>query len=142
MNMSYVEKNLMKNEEILYTGNTHWSYWIKPIVLSTITSALLISVPILLFIPVVILLNAALDYFGREIALTNKRVIGKTGFIKRTSIDSKLDKIDSVILNQGIIARVFGSGTIIISTSGLNSPFTWLDKPNDFRSAVNDKMHA
>ncbi len=53
-----------------------------------------------------------------EFAVTNKRVIAKTGLIQRNSLDLRLPKIESVEINQGILGRLLGFGTITITGSG------------------------
>lgn len=93
-------------------------------------------------VAILILVFTALNYFGNEIALTNKRVIGKTGVLRRNSIDLKIDKIDSVVLDQGIVARMLGSGNIVVSSANSKSGFPFIDNPTGFRSAVNERLYA
>ncbi|MCD6461400.1 MAG: PH domain-containing protein [Thermoplasmata archaeon] len=52
-------------------------------------------------------------------ALTQKRILAKTGIISRQSMDCPHDKVQNVTLKQGIFERLLGFGTIIFSTAGI-----------------------
>ncbi|MBV6506167.1 MAG: hypothetical protein ILNGONEN_01739 [Syntrophorhabdaceae bacterium] len=69
-----------------------------------------------------------------EFVITNKRIIVKTGLIRRKSLEMNLQKIESVNVEQGIMARILGYGTVtIIGTGGTKESFTDISKPLVFR---------
>ena len=43
--MSYVDANLMKDEEVLYRGKVHWSFWIGPTILALLFGIVAIPLP-------------------------------------------------------------------------------------------------
>jgi uncharacterized membrane protein YdbT with pleckstrin-like domain len=53
-----------------------------------------------------------------EFAITNKRVIIKTGLISRKTFEMNHSKIESVNVDQGIVGRILGYGTVRIVGSG------------------------
>jgi uncharacterized membrane protein YdbT with pleckstrin-like domain len=58
------------------------------------------------------LIGALIKVYTSEFAVTNKRVIFKTGFIHRTSLDVFLKNVGGVSVDQDILGRVFDYGAI------------------------------
>src|ERR1700688_3709299 len=107
--MSYVEKHLIEGETVVYTTRLHWSVLIWPMVLGLIFGAsgvaLLVrstsnsggqsgsSTPmmaggvILLVVAVICVGTGAIKRNATEMAVTNKRVILKVGFVTRSAFE-------------------------------------------------------
>jgi uncharacterized membrane protein YdbT with pleckstrin-like domain len=123
--MRYVENNLIPGEQVVYRAELHWIIFIWPAIFSLI----LIGIPWLI--------AAILQKKTTEMAVTNKRVIIKTGIISRRTIEMNLSKIENIEVNQSLIGRIFGYGIItIIGTGGTHEPFNTVSQPLDFRKAV------
>jgi uncharacterized membrane protein YdbT with pleckstrin-like domain len=72
-----------------------------------------------------------------EFAVTSRRVIVKTGFLSRSTIEIQLSKVESVEVKQDILGRLLNFGSIIVAgTGGTREPFTMIDDPLQFRRAV------
>ena len=75
--------------------------------------------------------------FTTEVAVTNRRVISKTGFIKRRTVEMHMDKVESVDVDQSILGRVFNYGDITVRGTGATlEPFRSIGAPLDFRNHV------
>jgi uncharacterized membrane protein YdbT with pleckstrin-like domain len=123
--MSYVENNLIQGEQVVYRAELHWIIFIWPVIFSFV----LIGIPWLI--------AAILQKKTTEMAVTNKRVIIKTGIISRRTIEMNLSKIENIEVNQSIIGRIFGYGIItIVGTGGTHEPFKNVSQPLDFRKSV------
>ncbi|UOO81955.1 PH domain-containing protein [Uruburuella testudinis] len=73
-----------------------------------------------------------------ELALTNKKVIAKFGFIRRSTIELNLDKVESISVEQGFIGRIFNFGSIVVrGTGGSQAPIPYIAQPLEFRRQVN-----
>ncbi|MBP5779005.1 MAG: PH domain-containing protein, partial [Campylobacter sp.] len=70
-----------------------------------------------------------------ELALTNKRVIAKFGFISRDSVDLRLEKVESLSFSQDILGRIFNFGYIVINGAGNKTPIPFISKPIEFKKA-------
>jgi len=89
--MNYIESNLQPGEEIKYVAKLHFFLFVQPLVLLLLgwwlygpeTAALHYSGIFLLFIGVVSLVQRLLVKIGSTYAVTNKRVVLKTGVISR-----------------------------------------------------------
>ena len=94
--------------------------------------------PVMFFI---IALCSALNIIGTEYAITNKRLIGKTGFIFRNNVDIRLVKLESVILDQSILGRLLGYGNIIFNGTGSGkSAFLYVRNPMIVKNLINQTL--
>ncbi len=97
--------------------------------------------PVLTVIGVTILLWVAVQVWTTEMAVTNKRIIYKTGLIARNTTELMIGKVESVQVNQGITGRLFGFGQVDVSGTGSNSAkFKGVVDPLAFRAAVSLNM--
>lgn len=51
-------------------------------------------------------------FLTTELALTNKKVIGKVGLIRTHSVASALNKIQNISISSGLFGKIFSYGTI------------------------------
>lgn len=114
--MSYISKNLINGENIVYTTKYHWIIFISLKSLLT------------LFI------GPLLHFLYDEFTITNKRVVVKTGIISRKTTEMNLSRIESVNIDQSILARILGYGSItLIGTGGTREIFHRISRPLEFR---------
>jgi Bacterial PH domain len=152
---SYVDKYLMPGENVVYSTQLHWAVFLPLIFWSVITG-------ILFFIGIIgnhaLIIGALLmGFFGgiplaitsliamvtSEFVVTNKRVLIKTGWIRRYSLETLLTKIESIRVEQSVLGRVLDYGTIVISgTGGSKEPFHKIADPMLFRRRVQDQISA
>ena len=94
--MSYVEKNLMPGEQIEYRANLHWLVFLLPILLFIPAVWLyFVGGDIARFLAVILIVGvlvtgliAVIERRTSEFAVTNKRVLIKTGLIRRHSLSA------------------------------------------------------
>ncbi|MHB8884976.1 MAG: PH domain-containing protein [Methylovirgula sp.] len=133
--MSYVKHILQPGEDVLAIGRLHWIiYWHALVwfLACAVSGAvavhyhetnyrwlIAIAVTALLFLfGLIALIRAWWHAFTTEIAVTTHRVIYKRGFINRHTDEMNIDKIESVIVDQSILGRILGYGTIDIRGTG------------------------
>jgi uncharacterized membrane protein YdbT with pleckstrin-like domain len=51
-------------------------------------------------------------------AVTNHRVIYKRGFIRRHTVEMNMDKVETVDVDQSLLGRILGFGTIRVLGTG------------------------
>lgn len=124
---SYIEQVLGKDEQIVATAKlTRWIYLV-PAIFTIATLGLLC--PILIF--------PWLQRATTDLGVTNKRVIAKSGLIRRHTVEQRIQKIESIRVSQGIFGRLFDYGTIMIhGTGGATTPIAMVDQPLAFKRAV------
>jgi uncharacterized membrane protein YdbT with pleckstrin-like domain len=134
----YVDEVLIEGERVVYTGHiTLWSLW----------HLLLFGVLLLpIGIGLILLIIAYVRYKSTELAITNKRVIAKTGFVSRHTIELNINRVESLQVTQSIFGRIFNFGTLIISGGGNpQAPIAGISNPLEFRKAfieVQDQASA
>lgn len=76
-----------------------------------------------------------------KLAVTNRRVIGKTGILSIRTIDFHIDKIDNVSYNAGFWGNLFHYYTIrIAGTSGNSKTVELISNAQAFKNTVNDAI--
>jgi uncharacterized membrane protein YdbT with pleckstrin-like domain len=144
--MSYVENNLMPGEYVAHQGTIHWFIFVPGAAFFLIGLSLSGSeVPglggLIIFLSLFSLLKALFTYIGTELAVTNKRVIAKTGLIRRNTIELNHAKVESFNVDQGIMGRIFGFGTVTVNgTGGVRTPIRAICEPLEFRRKAIEQM--
>ncbi|MDR9944480.1 PH domain-containing protein [Enterobacter hormaechei subsp. xiangfangensis] len=73
--------------------------------------------------------------WSTELALTNQRVIAKVGLIRRNTVELRIEKVESLGINQGILGRIFNNGSIVIKcTGGTNTQIPKNKQPMQYRN--------
>ena len=146
--MSYIERNLMDNEQIFYKGKLHWVIFILPIICSNYCNGIFQCRYYLRWRYVWNTCgsyrNAFIFYYKTsEFGITNERVIVKIGFIRRKSVEILLKKVEGVEVDQSIMGRILGFGSItIIGTGGTRDPFDKISNPLKFRKKAQEQILA
>ncbi|MFA4995057.1 MAG: PH domain-containing protein [Bdellovibrionales bacterium] len=161
--MSYLSKALLPHEEILYVATLHWIIFVPGMLLAafgglagaycyeivgsvlgeTYVSSIgrvLAGISMLFALTgFVLLLGAVVRQSSTELAITNKRLIAKYGFISRATFEIMINRVTGVNFEQTIMGRVFGYGTVLVhGTGGDVSPFDGVSNPQGFQHALMD----
>jgi uncharacterized membrane protein YdbT with pleckstrin-like domain len=108
---SYVDSVLISGETVLHRG--HVSFWPHAgKILLGIVLLPVFGIGLIFFAWVYVI------YRTTEIAITNKRIIAKFGFVSRSTTEINLPKIESLQVEQSVTGRLFGYGTIIVAGAG------------------------
>lgn len=79
-------------------------------------------------------------FFTTRLIITNKRISGKTGLLNTNVLDSPLNKINGVQIQQGMFGKMFNYGTISITTASTVFNFKYIDKPFEFKQILNNQI--
>jgi uncharacterized membrane protein YdbT with pleckstrin-like domain len=161
--LSYVEKHLIPGEAIRYQTKLHWIVMLRhaliAAVLLFIGGGLLLSLwssrkgsdysqAALRLVGFVCVGGAGgLFAFGimrrtaTEMAVTNKRVIVKTGLAERRTTEILLSRIESVVVDEPPLGRILGYGTVIVrGIGGTPEVFQNIQHPLQFREQVQTQI--
>jgi uncharacterized membrane protein YdbT with pleckstrin-like domain len=152
--MRYVRRVLQPGETIVYATRLHWVIYIHTILLliaciicaaaavsTSDNQGISLALGIAAVIFLLLALSAGLRVFIRrvttELAVTDHRVIYKSGLLSRHTIEMNRDKVESVDVDQTILGRIFGYGTVIVrGTGGSLEPIRNIGDPLSFRSHI------
>lgn len=148
--MSYIDNNLLTGENVTYRAKLHWIVFAWPIIWLIVAIVLFSNgnsaagfgtIAIILFILTGI--TSLVSYLTSEFGVTNKRVLVKIGFIRRNSLEVLLNKVEGIQVNQGILGRILGFGTVRVSgTGGTRDPFHKISAPLKLRRAAQEQIVA
>jgi len=141
--MGYVDSNLLPNEHVTYRARVHRIIYLLPVcvlivaLVLAVASGSWIAGGVLGLIGLVLLVPPWIRSISSEFAVTNKRVLVKVGLIRRHSLELLLQKVEGIGVDQGIVGRVLGYGTITVSgTGGTREAFRMIANPLEFRRQV------
>ena len=138
--MSFFDDNLGKNEQLVYSAKISKVCLIIDLVLC-IVIALICAMVSFWFIMFGMLLLVKIIYdlvvvFSTKLGFSNKRILGKIGFLTTDSMDSPLSKIQNVSIRRGLFGKIFGYGGIAVTTASGSYRFGYVIKPNEFKSEL------
>lgn len=148
--MAYAEKVLQPDEQILHRSQVSWLIYVPAVAWLLAAVAIFVAQAVLqafdwlnyaaaifALIGLMRLLGAAILRSSTEIAVTNKRLIYKVGFIRRYTIEMNLHQIESIEVHQSILGRIFDYGTVVVRGTGSGiEPMRRVEAPLALRSAV------
>jgi uncharacterized membrane protein YdbT with pleckstrin-like domain len=83
-------------------------------------------------------IRALIIMLTTEFCVTHRRVIAKTGFIRRHTLEMLLPKIESVSVNQNVLGRILNFGTVTVTgTGGTQESFKSIIEPIEVRKKIN-----
>ena len=136
---SYIENSLGRNERIVYKAQVSWLSQFGRLVFGTLFALLIREIPIIGIIGILFIIVAVLNVMTTELALTNKRLIAKAGFIRRQTIELNIDRAESLSVIQGFWGRIFNYGFIVVRGTGVShAPIPYIARPMEFRQQFND----
>jgi len=126
---SYIEAALTSDERVLHYAHVSlWSLW-GPLLLG------LVLLPAF-GVGLIAWAYAYVQYKTTELAVTNKRVIVKQGFISRQTIEINIQKVESIQVDQSVMGRLLDFGSLLISGAGSpQAPLRGISQPLAFRRA-------
>jgi uncharacterized membrane protein YdbT with pleckstrin-like domain len=168
--MSYASKNLVPGETLLFETRHHWIVLLGPLLVSLllgVPGALLLAgalasksgkeVPafaseigpqglaavggVLLVVALVIFAYGLAKRNATIMAVTNRRVLIKTGMTSRRTLDLMLSKVESIGVAESFLGRMLGFGSVIVhGTGGTPESFVNIANPQQLRRSVQEQI--
>ena len=153
--MSYVQDVLQPGEQVRHVSSIHWIvYWpgvvvaLLAVIAYWLSEARLLpglwrySAYALALVAVVLLIQRWFQRRVTEIAVTNRRVIYKKGLIRRQTNEMNMDKVESVRIDQSILGRMLGYGTVTILGTGEGfETLRTIASPIELRNSITGTAH-
>lgn len=149
----YIDTLIQPGETVLYSTNAHWIFHLPGLVVWLLAGACLVASRLTLndtlimaslggaiflaLIAFILSLRAAFHRWTTETDVTDRRVIHKSGFIRRRTFEMSLDKVESVDVNQSIAGRMLGYGDVTVRGVGEGyETIRTIAAPLAFRNAI------
>jgi hypothetical protein len=143
---SYTEQHLLPGERIIYQGRLHLLPFLPGYILGTLLAVTgvvglgleILWLAILSFaLAVPLLAWTWIAQTSSEFSITNRRVVIKTGWIRRKTHETMLSKVETIGVEQSLMGRLLDYGTIVVvGTGGSTEPFRNIAGPLEFRRQV------
>ncbi len=154
--MRYVTRVLQPGETIVHDAGLHWVIFTRAIIAAIICLILVVSamyaagnqiqyLSLALWIAAAIFglfalstaIGALIRRASTEFAVTDYRVIYKTGLLGRHTLEMNRSKVESVDVDQSIPGRLLNYGTVVVrGTGGSLEPIRYIADPLRFRSYI------
>jgi uncharacterized membrane protein YdbT with pleckstrin-like domain len=145
--MGYVENNLLAEEKIFFRTHLHWKVFLPSVLLFVVAIAVTAGAMyqgfdpylslLILVIPLGVLFHNYLTWRCSEFAVTDKRVLIKTGIVSRHTLETILTKVENIGVEQTIWGRLFNFGTLYVTGTGsTREVFPGIHAPLEFRKAI------
>jgi uncharacterized membrane protein YdbT with pleckstrin-like domain len=144
--MNYIDSTITSGETVIYRAKlTKWIFlpgilWL--IIITPICNLINATFgKYILIFTILILFSEFINYITSEFGLTNERIIVKTGFIRRNAFELLLKKVEGVQVDQGITARIFRYGNIIIiGTGGSRNSAVKISEPMAYKKIIQEQL--
>ncbi len=154
-NLTYLKRVLQPGEQVRHVSSIHWIvYWpgvavaLLAVVAYWLAGTRLLpglwrySAYGLALVAVVLLIRQWFQWWVTEIAVTDRRVIYKKGFIRRQTNEMNMDKVESVKIDQSIIGRMLDFGDVAILGTGEGfETLRTIATPIELRNSITGTMH-
>jgi uncharacterized membrane protein YdbT with pleckstrin-like domain len=149
--MSYVDTILEPGEKIIYRTKPSWTFYAPAIGLALCALIVVglevnfagleaVGLTVATILAVLALASFARAWFRRvttEIAVTDRRIILKHGFIRRHTIEMNMQKVESVDVDQTLTGRLFNYGNVTVRGTGSTfETIRGIDAPLKLRTTV------
>jgi len=150
--VGYVDKHLLTGERVVYRSRQHWIVFAGPVLLLVAgilplvisrSNTMLALASMILIAALILIVARAIGRASAQFSVTNKRVVVKLGTIRRRAIEMLLSKVEEIAVDQGVVGRALGYGTVVIvGTGGSKEVFMLIDDPLEFRRQVHEQIEA
>lgn len=151
--MFFTENNLMDDESLVRATRLHPIVLLVPaMMVSVLAGSLSIvnDIPVVFYALAFLVLGATYRFLDRlilfmtsEFAVTSKRVLGKTGFIRLKTLDIVLAKVEAIRIDQTILGRLFNYGDVeVTGTGGTEEVLRFIPTPIEFSKAIQEQLSA
>jgi uncharacterized membrane protein YdbT with pleckstrin-like domain len=170
--MSYVERSLVPGETLLYETRHHWMVLIGPLLMALLFVAVAVGLLVeaveakngsgvvagasaetvhgMDFVAIALvaasigtLVYGAAKRNATEMAVTDRRVLIKTGIGNRRTLDLMLSRVESIGVEETFFGRMLGYGSVVVhGTGGTPESFVMIAHPQEFRRSVQQQIGA
>lgn len=156
--MSYLEKNLVAGETVVYKTRCHWVVMFWPFVGGAVLGFVgfaffaggwmatrnggryegaMVWGALAVLGAVALIGGGIIRRLATEVAVSNRRVLIKMGLLSRRSVEIVLPKVESIGVDESFLGRILGYGSVIVrGTGGTFEKFEKIAHPNELRRQV------
>jgi len=147
----YARSTLAPNETPFYKTSLHWVIFLRFAVMALLVF-LFVAMPFAIALQALtgselgwftlplaalMMLPPTLAFASSELVITDRRVLIKTGIVRRQTLEMFISRIESIAIDQGFLGRMWDYGTVVVrGTGGSEEVFEAIAHPVQFRNSV------
>ncbi len=121
-----IKSILTDDETVLHDSRVHWIVFANPVLYTLIGLAVAVFFhPLvggaILFMNIYPAYVATAFYLTTHLVLTDKKVLGRTGFLSRNWTQLNLNRLETAYLQEPIVGRWMGYSTVLVRGTGAGS---------------------
>lgn len=149
--MRYIDRVLQPDERVRHTAKLHWILYVPGLLVTLFAAVPGFAYPADWPLPQIVrilawliaagglalLFRAWFEQWTTEIAVTDRRIVFKRGFIRRYTVEMNMAKVESVDVDQSIMGRILGYGRVTIRGTGTGfEPLPTIAAPLELRNHI------
>jgi uncharacterized membrane protein YdbT with pleckstrin-like domain len=152
--MRYVDSVLQPGEVVRHVASLHWILYVPGALLLIAAGVIALARPdasahwlvhgvavvaawLCFAAGLILIARAWFEWWTTEMAVTDRRVVYKTGFIWRNTVEMHMDKVESVDVRQSILGRILDYGDVEIRGVGAGlEPLHRIAQPLELRNHI------
>jgi uncharacterized membrane protein YdbT with pleckstrin-like domain len=152
--MRYVDSVLQPGEVVRHVASLHWILYAPGALLLIAAGVIALARPdasshwlvhgvavivawLCFATGLILIARAWFEWWTTEMAVTDRRVVYKTGFIWRNTVEMHMDKVESVDVRQSILGRILDYGDVEIRGVGVGlERLHWIAQPLELRNHI------
>ena len=137
----------MQDEKVVSKAKLHWIVYFGPGLVALLAIGLLfisdfswlLRICLMLGVWLCALIWAVAIDGGKQYVVTTRRIIFKHGIIKRSSLELLLRKCEGIKVEQSIMGRILGYGTVLVTTGEATNRYDYIRHPVTFSTCINQQ---
>lgn len=148
--MSYIDRNLLPSEQIVFRTKKHLIIFFYPLVLTMLAlyayyymHSNFILAPVELapaLIALIFWASAGLQYLTSEFVVTNKRIMMREGFFVRHATELRINTISQINVDQNLMGQILDYGRVSLNAFGAFDTFYLIAHPYAFQRYANEQL--
>ena len=151
--MGYVDENLIAGEKVQHKSHLHWIVYVPSVLFTVLLLGLSAfafysqsinkdtawkdAAWVLLVLAPLPIVKTYVVCRNSEFAVTDKRVLLKTGVIRRHTFETLVTQVENIAVDQSVLGRMLDYGTITVTGTGATKEtFARISAPLEFRRQV------
>jgi uncharacterized membrane protein YdbT with pleckstrin-like domain len=156
--MATIDKWINEGEEVVADLHPHWLYFatsgglliggIIVGILSLMTDDWLNTVLGWVAIGMIVVgllwvISAYISWTTSHFIVTDDRVMYRSGFVSKRGVDIPIERINNVMMNQGVLERMVGTGDLMIESAGESGQqrFSNIRQPDEIQKLIYRMMN-
>lgn len=140
-------QNMTRQETPVYRASVHWVIYARTLLVLALAVGSTFIHDYLAIAMVVATVGVGIASFiarrSTEFVITTRRVIAKRGVVRRRTVETLLEKVEAVSIDQSLLGRILNYGNVTVQgTGGTEESFTLVSDPMALRKTIHEQIDA